>query len=294
MISLKNKNNKYYIDNNEVVIEELCGKGSYGVVYNCSYLNNKYVIKFSNNENPETLKQRYEILKEICVKHIYFGKIINDKEYKYFSIMENGGQILKLYKIDKSNFNIIIKQLHYIVEYIKNHNILQPDLKLSNIVVKDNVVKLIDIYMDCDDCKSNKNCKIVRTFSIIDLSNKLHESEKYNYTYIYPLYAFLLLELTNNKLSSLCNKFNKEYGKKYKPKKFAILLQLSIIYENKKKFSNYIYDDLKLQLKYEHKKIKHIYNFIFNNINSSIENLNDILLYLLIPIPELRKNIEFI
>jgi hypothetical protein len=290
MALLLKKNDKYYIGDDEIYIKKLCGKGSYGMVYKCKYLDRSYVIKFSKNENPDILKKRYDILKNICVKHVIFGNVLDD-EYLYFSIMKNGGVPLRKYKIDESNFNIINKQLYDIVEYIKNKKIMYADFKMANIVVKNNVVKLIDIYMDCYDCNTNMKCKIVRTISTVDLSLKLHENPDYNYSYIYALYGFLLLELTNNNLSQLCKKFNKENNCELETKKIAYLFQLSLLYENMDFYKKYITEQLYDCLNSNKKYLSKIYHFIFNNIQSSIPDFNKKIFNLIIPISEMRQNI---
>ena len=147
--------------------------------------------------------------------------------------------------------------------------------------------------MDCSDCKNNLNCRIVRTFKTVDLTLKMHETPAYNYSYIYPLYGYILLELTNNSLMKLCKKFNEEYDLKLKYKKIAFLFQLSILYTHKKEYEEYIHEELKKCLTLNKKYLKKIYTFFFDNIESSIKDFKKILFYLFIPVPELRRNIKF-
>ena len=92
----KNKKKQKIIEN-----LDYCGEGGYGIVYRCNIDNKDCVIKFSENENPFYLKKSYEYLKdgldEFMLKIYYSGKLINNPEYEFYSIMQYGGDDLKKY-----------------------------------------------------------------------------------------------------------------------------------------------------------------------------------------------------
>ena len=200
-------------DNNTLIktikILNLCGTGGYGVVYKCFFDNSIYVIKLSKNEKYSILNKRYNSMKnklgENLIKIYYSGKLINNKNYKYYCIMQYGGISLKEY-ITTKEFNIcnLINNLCIIVDKIKLHKLLLPDFKLSNLLVDDNnCLRITDIFMECDDYKLCLGCSIVRTYSVLELSKNIYEDTKYNYSYIIPLFGFSIISILCKKSLSL-------------------------------------------------------------------------------------------
>ena len=282
------------LKNENIKILDLCGEGSYGSVYFCKYNDKKnYVIKFSENETPEILMKRYLLLKKICVKHIMCGYVLENENYNFYSIMNYGGITLKDYikNNEEIPYNIIISQLNDIINFICRNKILLPDFKTSNIVINENhELKLIDIYLECEDCVKNKNCSIVRTYPTIDICVcHLHNEENYEYTYIHVLYGFILLELFDCSISLIHKNFCKKYNITIKLKKFVLLFQLSCALYHNVSFNNKNYNDFLKESIKKFDKIANIYSDFINDLNDDlkIENLSN----LFIPIPSLRKNI---
>jgi len=232
------KNTRIKINGGKIKILDFLDNGAYGSIYHCKYCDNKnYVIKFSNNENPNTLLQRNLLLSKFSVKMELCGNLLQNEDYTYYSIMEYGGITLKNFiKNNKQKpYDIIIKQLHNIVSYIKENKILLPDLKTSNIVINEqNEIKLIDIYLERENCVQNINCSIVRTYPTIDLCVcKLHTTGNYNYSYINVLYGFILLELYEYGIYTIYKTFCNKYNIKTKIKIFVLWFQLSCLMYHK-------------------------------------------------------------
>lgn len=226
------KNDINLIGDFELKIVEYLNSGSYGKVYVCLLNDKRCVLKISNNEDPHLLKKRYKELKDKIegkiIKIYCCGKISNDKEYKYYCIMKYGGSNIKSF-INNNGIDIkfIINKMYEIVEIIRKHKILIPDFKLSNLTLYKKELFLIDYFMECESYSPCRECKIIRTYSTYDLSTgKMYEKD-YNYTYIYVLFAFCLIELLCTK--SL-NSIHKSLKKKYTDveyKKFFMVVQLS-------------------------------------------------------------------
>jgi serine/threonine protein kinase len=287
-----------------IKILDFCGQGSYGVVYKCLFNNKMCAIKLSINEKSDLLYKRYNSLKKILGNHIidiyYFGKIINNRDYKYYCIMEYGGTNLKEHiKTKTVGINNIIKQLCFIVEKIKNNKLLLTDFKLSNTLINDkNIITLTDIYMECDKYEPLcKGCAIVRTYPVLELhKSNIYEDKQYNYSYIYTLFGFSLISIFCKKslsyyLDLLCSNFSIGDDNK----NIIILLQYSCYensnYKNNEKINNYLKNK---KFKFDIKKIyKDFSNMISirsefkKNISNSV--FRNILSNLLLPIPELRS-----
>jgi serine/threonine protein kinase len=283
-----------------IKILDFCGKGSYGIVYKCIFDNKICAIKLSKNEKSDLLYKRYKSLKKklnnSLIKIYYSGKLVNNKNYKYYCIMQFGGISLKEY-IKNNLFDIqdVIKQLYNIVENIKNNRLLIPDFKLSNVLIdENNIIILTDIYMDCNEYEPCSGCAIVRTYSVMELSKNIYEDRAYNYTYIYTLFGFALINILCKKsLSYCCEKLSKEYDLDDK-KHITLLLQHGCFhcsyYANNEKYNSY----------FKNKKysfdIKKFYNSflnmlsIKNEFNSFINNdeLIKLLNNVLLPIYEKR------
>ena len=218
-----------------ITILEFCGQGSYGIVYKCIIDNRICAIKLSKNEKSDILYKRYYSLKDKLddkmIKIYYFGKNINNKNYKYYCIQEYGGVNLKEY-LKKKDISIIIikniiKQLCDIVESIKSNKLFLPDFKLSNLLIdENNIIKIIDIYMECDNYEPCKKCSTVRTYNVIEISKNLYEDDKYNYSYILTLFGFSLINMLCKKsLSTCCTILSDKYKLEDDIKYMTLLLQ---------------------------------------------------------------------
>jgi serine/threonine protein kinase len=281
------------LKNENIKILDLCGEGSYGSVYYCKYNDKKkYVIKFSENENPEILMRRYLILKHLCVKHIMCGNVLQNEQYNFYSIMYYGGITLKDYIKNNTeiSYNTIISQLNDIVSFICENKILLPDFKTSNIVINErNELKLIDIYLECEDCVKNKDCLIIRTYPTIDICVcHLQNDKHYEYTYIYVLYGFILLELYNISISLIHKNFCKKYNTKLKLKKFVLFFQLSCALYHNVSFNNEEYNNFLKESMKNFEVIPQIYEEFINDLSNNLKIKH--LSKLFIPVPSLRKN----
>ena len=223
-----------------VSIIDFLGQGSYGSVYKIKIGEFVYAIKLSENEIPNKLIQRYKSLctnnklKKHVIKIYCCGEILKtDEKFKYYCIMEYGGKTLKscINTINADELRSILKQLYNIVNQSCKYRILITDFKLGNLTItSNNKIKLIDIYMDCKSYSPCTECKIVKTYSTIELDKekRIYESDDYNYTGMYIPLAICLIELIcddtighyNNKL---CKKFNLDLN----VKQMVPLLQIS-------------------------------------------------------------------
>ncbi len=283
----------------ELKIIEFLNSGSYGQVYLCLFNNMKCVIKLSNNEYPELLKKRYKELKQKIsnkiIKIYCCGEILDKCEYKYYSVMKYGGYSLKNY-ISEQNINKIIidilKQLYEIIKTIKDNKLLIPDMKLSNLTFYNNELRIIDYFIECEKYNPCSKCKIVRTYSVYELSvDKLYTKENYNYSYIYVLFGFCLIEILCKKNLNAIHKTFKHHLKT-EFKKFILFIQISsyihlklykIFNDNyllklNENLYNYYGDFINLI------QVKDEYKHIINDDEFKIL-LNNIL----IPVPEERK-----
>lgn len=295
---MKNDNTK---KKQNIKILDFCGKGSYGIVYKCIFDNKICAIKLSRNEKSDLLYKRYKSLKKklknSIIKIYYSGKLINNKNYKYYCIMQFGGISLKEHiKTNLFDIRDVITKLYNIVENIKNNKLLIPDFKLSNILIdSNNIITLTDIYMDCNEYEPCSGCAIVRTYSVMELSKHLYEDSKYNYSYIYTLFGFALINILCKKsLSYYCDKLSKEFNLEDDGKQITLLIQHGCFhcseYKNNDKFNNY----------FKNKKysfdIKKFYNSFLNmlSVKSEFNNFinNDMFVKLLnnvlLPIYEKR------
>lgn len=235
------------------------GEGSYGTVYKIKINNTYYALKMNDNEVSDKLFNRYEsiisiekIRKYIIDIHIC-GKIKHEK-YSYFSIMEFGGKTLKsIIPISSvSTLVIILKQLFNIVHICTKFKILLTDFKLSNITIShDNRLKLIDLYMDCKSYTPCKECRIVKTYSTIEIEKVkgIYEDEEYNFTYIYiPLAIGLIDLICKDSASHYFTKLGSKFNINQNIKQMIPLIQLSCF--------NYSNDSNSPIRNY-----KHIYNY---------------------------------
>jgi hypothetical protein len=241
--NFSSKNNKKKII---VKVIEFLGNGSFGCVYKIEYKNNFYAIKLNSNEIPKKLCERFDSLqknqkiKKYLIKTFCCGNLNSDK-YKYYSIMEFGGYTLKIKNCiyDKHILHFIIFQLVYIICNIIKYKILLTDFKLGNLTIDSNHnIKMIDLYIYCDDYDTCKNCKIIKTYTPIEIQKYSSIFEKnnssYNYTYICLPFVFCLIDLLCKYNTLLyVEKLAKKYNiYKIEVKEIVNLLQISSFFYN--------------------------------------------------------------
>ena len=208
----------------QVKLCKFLGSGSYGKVYKIKMKNKYYALKISENEKPNNLLMRYESLVNIDQLKKYIIKIfiagnIKCKKYNYFSIMEFGGQSLKsiipLESPDELAY--ILRQLYNIVHLCSKFRLCLTDFKLNNIVIgkEDSKLKLIDLYMECKSYSPCKECKVVKTYSTLELDKirNILDDENYYHSYHYISLGIGLMDLVCTKsasqiILSLAHKFN--------------------------------------------------------------------------------------
>lgn len=223
LLSDYNRENKYI--KKMVNIVDFLGEGSYGSVFKLEINGKYYAIKLSENELPTKLIQRYkslcqnEKLKRHIIKIYCCGEIKKSNEkYKYYCIMEFGGKTLKsvINNLNIYDLKSVLVQLYNIVYQSSKSRLLITDFKLGNLTITSkNKVKLIDIYMECENYSPCVQCRIVKTYSTIELDKekRIYENSNYNYTAIYiPLAVCLIDLICENSISyyvsKLCSKFN--------------------------------------------------------------------------------------
>jgi len=275
------------LDNNKIkkniIIHDFLGEGSYGIVYKISIDDKYYAIKLSENEISEKLIQRYKSLcqndklKKHIIKIYCCGEIKKIKDqFKYYCIMEYGGKTLKsmINKINIYELKSILKQLYNIIYQSSKLRLLITDFKLGNLTITTkNKVKLIDIYMECENYNPCINCRIVKTYSTIELDKekRIYENLNYNYTGIYIPFAVCLIELICKHSMSyytnkICNKFNIDLT----VKQIMIILQIaSYNYQNEnndriKKYTNINKFKKNLESEYKFLKTNDFYIYFLN------------------------------
>ena len=213
-----NKDNDHYknifnknIPKNDLIKKKIkiiknIGEGSYGIVYKIKIDSIYYAFKINKNELCHKLKERYnsliecDVLKKYIINIYVSGEISNNNNYKYFSIMEYGGDTLRnIYdNFNMSKTKLIVKQLFNIIHITAKYKFLMTDFKLSNITCNDDYkIKLIDIYMFCENYTPCTKCKIVRTYSTIEIEKekRIYEDPNYNFTCTYIPFAICIVDL---------------------------------------------------------------------------------------------------
>ena len=284
----KNKNinnnnifNEIILKNNvlkkKIKIIRILGEGSYGIVYKIKINSVYYALKINKNELPNKLNERYntliscDLLKKYIINIYVAGKILNNNnnnEYKYFSIMEYGGSTLKnnYNNFDTTKIKLIIKQLFNIIHITSKNKFLMTDFKLSNITItNDYKIKLIDIYMFCENYTPCLKCKIVRTYSTIEIEHekRIYEDPTYNFTCIYIPFAVCIIELIcKNTMSEYCKKICDKFNLHMNIKNIIPLLQIACYNFNNKNNNNI--KEYKSIYKYK-KKIENEFPIVKNN-----------------------------
>lgn len=223
-----------------VIMYDFLGEGSYGSVYKIKIGEKYYAIKLSENEIPEKLLQRHKSmclndkLKKHIIKIYCCGEINKVRGgYKYYCIMEYGGNTLKSVI---NNFNVfelksILKQLYNIIYQSCKFRLLITDFKLGNLTITSkNKIKLIDIYMECDNYFPCTDCRIVKTYSTIELDKekRIYENSNYNYTGIYIPFAVCLIELIcENSISYYASRTCKKFNLNLTVKQIVPILQIA-------------------------------------------------------------------
>jgi hypothetical protein len=233
----------------KIKIHRFLGQGSYGIVFKVSIDDKYFALKLSDNEIPERLIKRYNSLiddkniKKYIIKIYSCGTLIDSKK-KYYALMEFGGIDIRKYKYQNPNEVLeVIKQLYNLVNSSINGRHLITDFKSGNLILnpKNMNLKLIDIYMFCDEYPC-KNCKIVKTYPIIEIEKeyKIYENKDYNFTFICVPLAIILIDLCCEKtFSKICSELGDKYNLDISVKQFAMLIQLACYnYNNNNDNSN--------------------------------------------------------
>ncbi len=266
-------------------IVDFLGSGSYGKVYKIKINKKFYALKINENEIPINLKQRYESL--ICIEalkkyiiNIYVSGELNTPKYKYFSIMEYGGQNLKSQIPFETTEEIkfIMRQLYNIVYLCEKERLFLTDFKFNNIVLnnKDYRLKLIDIYIECKNYEPCKECRIVKTYSTLEMDKikNILDDENYNHTYHYiPLGVGLIDLLCKKSFSNIISLLNSNYDINLGLKQTIPLIQISIYnydHETNSLVKNKYYPVYKIKKKIEMKypmiKSSSFYKYLMNLI----------------------------
>ena len=265
-LDMSESNSKYKfgeVKNIKCKLCEFLGSGSYGKVYKIKIGKKYYALKINENEKPLNLKMRYDSFMKIdqlrkYVIKIYIGGNLNSSKYKFFSIMEFGGQSLKS-KIPFSSTDeimFVMRQLYNIVYLCGKFRLYLTDFKFNNIVLNsdDSRLKLIDIYMDCKSYSPCRECKIVKTYSTLEMDRIKGILDDDNYTHTYHLVplAIGLIDLLckksfSNIIGSLVSKFNIDLNLKqmipliqlsnynYEHESNNLMKEYPLIYKAKKK-----------------------------------------------------------
>lgn len=230
------------------------GSGSYGKVYKIKINKRYYALKISENEKPINFKKRYESLTcvEMMQKYlidIYIAGNIKCDKFSYYSIMEFGGQSLKS-KIpleDVEDLDFVLRQLYNIACLCSKHKLILTDFKLNNIVINDdNRLKLIDLYMDCKYYSPCKECRIVKTYSTmeIDKIKGILDDSTYKHTYhLIPLGIGLIDLLCKKSASSIITNVGYKFGIYLGIKQLIPLIQVACynyIHNTNNSIKNYI------------------------------------------------------
>lgn len=224
--NIKNLFEKSKIEQNTITIKcKICGflgSGSYGKVYKIKINKKYYAFKISENEKPNKLFERYnslitvEQIKKYTI-NIFVSGTIKCGKYHYFSLMEFGGKGLKAsIPIQSNKIKNILNQLYNISYLCGKHRILMTDFKLNNIVIDSNYqLKMVDLYMECESYTPCKGCRIVKTYSTMEMDRMKNVLEDNNYIHTYQfmslgigLIDLLCTKSASNLIHSLGIKYN--------------------------------------------------------------------------------------
>jgi serine/threonine protein kinase len=239
IIDTKNIKKDSIIDIKCKIIEFL-GSGSYGKVFKIKINKKYYALKINENEIPINLQMRYESLVNVeqlkkYIINIYISGNLNSDKYKYFSIMEYGGHSLKSQIPFKTSDEIkfIMRQLYNIVYLCERERLYLTDFKFNNIVLNKNDyrLKLIDIYIQCKSYNPCNECRIVKTYSTLEMDRikNILDDKNYNHTYHYiPLGVGLIDLLCKKSFSNIISILTTNYNIDLNLKQTIPLIQVSI------------------------------------------------------------------
>jgi len=142
----------YNINLNQINKEKLpiIGNGRSGNVYK---VNDNLVIKEYTNNPIRRMGKEVSALK-ILQKYKYFPKIYHIDINKNELYMSNVGKSLKYIHIKYWPINWK-NQIEDIINILKKNNIFHNDLSISHLMLKNNIISLIDFEKSCINC-----CKI--------------------------------------------------------------------------------------------------------------------------------------
>ena len=166
--------------NNKYKIEKYLSNGNFGAVFECSYNNKKYAIKFDSNNDSKLLKYEAGIYMELR----YVTKISKLVDFflydnKYYLVLELFKLNLKDYKYRFYNSEYylerLVKIMNSVIETLKNiHNygIIHRDLKPPNICLNHNYEPyIIDFGMAKKIIINNKHIEEKNINNIIGSPN---------------------------------------------------------------------------------------------------------------------------
>jgi serine/threonine protein kinase len=133
----------------------IIGRGTYGIIYSVSP---EKCIKIFSNENIYSMIREFYIMKLLkpmegisnfdkITKTKYFNLNINIKNSKYCFLMDKYDQTLYLWLNNKRKLTErieIIKKIILVFSKIHSMNIIHSDIKLENIMLKNNDIFIID------------------------------------------------------------------------------------------------------------------------------------------------------
>lgn len=213
--NIKNIFEKSKLENDTITINcKICGflgSGSYGKVYKIKINKKYYAFKISENEKPDKLLSRYnslisvEQIKKYTI-NIYISGTIKCGKFRFFSLMEYGGKGLKsIIPVEPSRMKSVLNQLYNISYLCGKHRILMTDFKLNNIVIDSNYqLKMIDLYIECQSYTPCQGCRIVKTYSTMEMDKMkdILEDENYIHTYQFMSLGIGLIDLLCTKSAS--------------------------------------------------------------------------------------------
>lgn len=259
------------------------GSGSYGKVYKIKINKKYYALKISENEKPLNFKMRYESLANAdnmkkYIIDVYIAGNIKCGKYEYFSLMEYGGQSLKTkIPIDHvDGLDFVLRQLYNIVYLCSKHKLILTDFKLNNIVINHEYrLKLIDLYIECKSYSPCKECRIVKTYSTmeIDKIKGILDDSEYNHTYhLIPLAIGLIDLLCKKSASHIISNLSYKNGIGLGIKQMIAIIQIACYnYTHKSNGSIKEYEPVyntkkKIEKKYPIVKDSNFYESFMNSI----------------------------
>jgi len=266
-------------------VVEFLGAGSYGKVFKLKINGKYYALKINENEIPINLKQRYESLTNVLqlkkyIINIFISGNLNSDKYQYFSIMEYGGKSLKSQIPFENTDEIIfvVRQLYNIVLLCEKDRLYLTDFKFNNIVLnkKDYRLKLIDIYIQCKNYSPCKECRIVKTYSTLEMDRikNILDDKNYNHKYHYiPLGVGLIDLLCVKSFSNITSILTTNFDIDLSLKQTIPLIQLAI-YNYEHNSSNLVKEEYypiykikkKIEKKYPIIKDINFYKYLMNLI----------------------------